>query len=59
MFKGASQEEADKAHKQHVDNDCETIKVLKKVESFRKKAIKILGRELTFREATKLLDFDK
>lgn len=54
IFSGLTLEEAEKKHQQHIKK-CETIKTLKKVERFRKKAEKILGRKMTFLEASKLL----
>ena len=54
IFHGATLEEVKEKHRQHIKN-CETIKALKKVEGFRKRAEKILGRRMTFLEASKLL----
>ncbi len=44
IFCGATSEEAKKKHQQHI-KQCQTIKALKKIERFRKKAEKILGRK--------------
>lgn len=54
IFCGVTLEEAEKKHQQHIKK-CETIKGLEKIERFRKEAEKILGRKMTFLEASKLL----
>ncbi len=58
VFCGLTLEKAKKKHQQHIKK-CETIKALEKVERFRKKAEKILGRKMTFSEASKLLTSKK
>ena len=54
IFHGATLEEAEEKHRQHIRN-CETIKALEKIERFRIEAEKILGRKMTSLEASKLL----
>lgn len=58
IFTGITPEEAKEKHRQHIEK-CETIKVLEKVERFRKASEKILGRKMTFLEAAKLLKGSK
>ena len=52
-FNGATPKEAEDKHRQHIKT-CQAIIALEKVERFRKKAEKILGRKVTFLEAAKL-----
>jgi len=54
IFCGRTIEEAEEQHRQHIKK-CQTIKALEKVSRFQKKASKILGQEVTTREACKLL----
>lgn len=54
IFCGTTPKEAEEKHRQHIEK-CEIIKTLEKIERFRKKAEKILGRKMTFLEAAKLL----
>lgn len=54
IFCAETLEKAKKKHRQHIKN-CQALKVLQKVERFRKRAEKILGRKMTFLEASKLL----
>ena len=54
IFSGLTLEEAEEKYRQHIKN-CESIKVLEKIERFRKKAGEVLGRKMTFLEAAKLL----
>ena len=54
IFCGTTPEEARKKHQQHIKK-CQTIKALEKIERFRKEAEKILGRKMTFLEASKLI----
>ena len=54
IFNGATPKEAEDKHCQHIKT-CQAIKTLEKVERFRKKAEKILGRKMTFLEASKLV----
>ena len=58
IFCGITPEKAERKHQQHIKK-CETIKALNKIEGFRKKAEKILGRKMTFLEASKLLTSKK
>ncbi len=58
IFNGTTPKEAEEKHQQHVES-CEMIKALEKVERFRKKAEKILGRKMTFLEASKLIGTQK
>jgi len=54
IFCGRTLKEAEEKHRQHIKK-CQTIKALEKVTMFQKKASKILGREVTLKEAYKLL----
>lgn len=58
IFCAETFKEAKDMHRQHIEK-CKTIKALKKIERFRKKAEKILGRKMTFLEASKLLGAKK
>jgi len=58
MFHGATLEEAEEKHRQHIKK-CKSIKALEKVVRFQKKASKILGREVTTKEACKLLGIER
>ncbi len=54
IFNGTTIEEAEDKHRKHIKT-CQALKTLEKVERFRKKAEKILGRKMTFLEAAKLM----
>ena len=54
IFYGRTLKEAEKKHRQHIKK-CDTIIALEKVARFQKEASKILGREVTYLEAAKLL----
>jgi len=54
IFCAGTLKEAEEKLQQHTEN-CETIKTLEKIEKFRKETEKILGRKMTFLEASKLL----
>ena len=54
IFNGVTPKEAEDKHRQHIKT-CQAIIALQKVERFRKKAEKILGRKVTFLEAAKLV----
>ena len=58
IFHGRTPEEAAEKHRKHVKG-CQTIVALEKIERFKKKAEKILGRKMTFLEASKLLGAKK
>ena len=58
IFSGLTPEEAKEKHRQHIKN-CDLIIILEKIERFRKKAEKILGRKMTFLEASKLIGVKK
>jgi len=58
VFCAGSREKAEKKHRQHIKN-CQALKALQKVERFRKRAEKILGRKMTFLETAKLLGAKK
>ena len=54
IFNGTTPKEAEDKHREHIKT-CQAIKALEKVERFRKKSEKILGRKMTFLEAAKLI----
>ena len=54
IFSGLTFEEVTEKHQEHIKN-CDAIKALEKVEKFRKEAEEVLGRKMTFSEATKLV----
>ena len=58
IFHGRTLEEAEEKHRQHIKT-CPTIEAFEKIERFRKEAEKILGRKMTFLEASKLLGAKK
>ena len=58
IFCGRTQKEANDKHRQHIKK-CPLLTALIKVERFRRKAEKILGRKVTFLEAAKLLGVKK
>lgn len=58
LFCGMTLDEAKEKHRQHIKT-CPAIEALEKVERFRKKAEKILGRKMTFLEVAKLIGAKK
>jgi len=54
VFCGLTLEEAKKKHQEHIKT-CDIILGLEKIEGFRRKCEEILGRKMTFKEASKLL----
>jgi len=58
IFCSRSLEKAKKKHRQHIRN-CQTLKALQKIERFRKKAERILGRKISFFEAANLVRVKK